>query len=356
VSAGQLAELFRSSGIRRPVNDSDDFVVMRGNAPEMTLRHLQAGSVYQTTFHLKGEREKTMSTVAILERNATYTAIPLSGNLGAEVQGISIGSHMAQDEIDFIHQMLLQYRVVFFRGQYNLTDAAHQAFAKYFGEIVSHPTVAADNPAILELHSHRGGRANSWHTDVTFDLRPPKMSILRSVTLPKHGGDTVWANTVAAYQHLPAPLQDLAGNLWAVHGNDFDYAASRVELLHDETAKKYRRQYASQVIKSEHPVVRVHPDTGEKSLLLGHYAQRFVNHNTCDSDRLYEIFQSHITRLENTVRWHWSPGDVAMWDNRTTQHYAINDYGDGLRVMRRVTLVGEIPVAVDGSLSRVHDQ
>jgi alpha-ketoglutarate-dependent taurine dioxygenase len=127
-------------------------------------------------------------------------------------------------------------------------------------------------------------------------------------------------------------------------------------LLHDDASRKYRRQYAAQVIKCEHPVVRVHPETGEKSLLLRHYAQRFVNCNTYDSDRLYEIFQAHVTRLENTVRWHWAPGDVAMWDNRSTQHYAINDYGDRTRVMRRMTIVGEVPVASDGSLSRPHAQ
>ncbi|MFM9925686.1 TauD/TfdA family dioxygenase [Variovorax sp. H27-G14] len=282
-------------------------------------------------------------------------AIALSGGLGAELRGVFICSRMPQEKIDFIQQMLLKHRVIFFRNQYQITDQSHRDFAQNFGEIVSHPMVAAQKePAILELHSHKGGRANSWHTDVTFDLQPPKLSILRAVTVPDLGGDTVWANTVAAYEHLPDHLKALAEKLWAVHGNDFDYAASRVELLHDDTARKYRSQYAAQVIKSEHPVVRVHPETGEKSLLLGHYAQRFVNCNTYDSDRLYEIFQAHVTRLENTIRWHWAAGDVAMWDNRSTQHYAINDYGDRTRVMRRVTIVGDVPVAADGSRSRAH--
>jgi len=263
---------------------------------------------------------------------------------------------MDADEVEFIRQNLLRHRVIFFKDQHHLDDAQHQAFARHLGELVPHPTVGAGaDSAVLELHSHRGGRANSWHTDVTFELRIPKISILRSVALPPQGGDTVWANTVAAYQHLPSSFQELAGKLWAVHGNDFDYAASRVELLHDETARQYRKLYASRVIKSEHPVVQLHPETGEKSLLLGHYAQRFVNYNTDDSDHIYAILQSHVTRLENTIRWRWSVGDVAMWDNRTTQHYAINDYGDHLRVMRRVTLAGDIPVSVDGQRSRVHE-
>ncbi|RSZ39932.1 MULTISPECIES: TauD/TfdA family dioxygenase [unclassified Variovorax] len=298
-----------------------------------------------------------MRDVATVAKEEPVQVVPLSGGLGAELRGMFIRSEMSSEEVDFVYEMLLKHRVLFFRNQHQITDQSHRDFAQNFGEIVSHPTVATqDEPTILELHSHRGGRANSWHTDVTFDLRPPKLSILRAVTLPDLGGDTVWANTVAAYEHLPDNLKALAEELWAVHGNDFDYAASRVELLHDDTAKKYRRQYAAQVIKSEHPVVHVHPDTGEKSLLLGHYAQRFVGCNTYDSDRLYEILQAHVTRLENTVRWHWAPGDVAMWDNRSTQHYAINDYGDRTRVMRRVTIVGDVPTASDGAKSRPHEQ
>lgn len=284
-------------------------------------------------------------------------AIALSDSLGAVIDGIIIHNDMPEDDFNFINTMLLKHRVIFFRNQKNFNCQNQLHFARRFGEIVNHPTVAAGaNPSILELHSHRGGRANSWHTDVTFELCPPKLSVLRPITLPEVGGDTVWANTVAAYEGLPNELKQLADRLWAVHGNDFDYAASRVELLHDETAKQYRRKYAAQVIKHEHPVVRVHPETGERSLLLGHYAQRFVNCNTYESDRLYEILQAHVTRLENTVRWHWAPGDVAMWDNQATQHYAINDYGDRLRVMRRVTVTGDVPVAIDGCRSRPHGQ
>lgn len=289
------------------------------------------------------------------ESKTAYRAIPISGTIGAVVDGILIREGIPDSEIAWIHQALTKHRVLFFRNQHAVNDAIHQDFARKFGTIISHPTLnSTADPQILELDSHRGGRANSWHTDLTFTLCPPKLSILRAVQLPIYGGDTVWANTVAAYLHLPRELQALANTLWAVHGNDFDYAASRVELLHDDTARAYRRQYAAQTIKIEHPLVHIHPATGEKSLLLGHYAQRFVNCNTYESDRLYEIFQAHITRLENTIRWTWAPGDVAMWDNMATQHYAINDYGDQKRVMRRVTVVGDTPIACDGTHSRAH--
>nr|WP_313895043.1 TauD/TfdA family dioxygenase [Burkholderia pseudomallei] len=321
-----------------------DSIVSRNGPPEVV-----------STMSMFKEQEAMNDTVR-RRRSEALSIRPLSGHIGAEVQGIQLGSQMAPNDIRFITQALLTHRVIFFRRQHHLDDRAQELFAQAFGEIVKHPTMGGKTgSAILELHSHEGGRANSWHTDVTFGLRPPKLSVLRALALPDAGGDTVWANTVAAYQHLPSSLQDLVDKLWAVHGNDFDYAASRVELLHDPVAKEYRKKYAAQVIKTEHPVVQIHPETGEKSLLLGHYAQRFVQYDTHDSNRLYEILQAHITRLENTVRWHWAAGDVAIWDNRSTQHYAINDYGDATRVMRRVTVIGDIPVAVDGRKSVPHE-
>lgn len=207
-----------------------------------------------------------MTKFATFRKERPSQVVPLSAELGAELHGCFIQGDLDDEDLEFIQQALLKYHVVFFRNQHQLTDQSHRDFARSFGDIAGHPTVGTqEDQAILELHSHRGGRANSWHTDVTFDLRPPKLSILRAVTLPDLGGDTAWANTVAAYEHLPDTLKALADKLWAVHGNDFDYAASRVELLHDDVSKSYRRQYAAQVIKSEHPVVRVIPTQAKKA-------------------------------------------------------------------------------------------
>jgi taurine dioxygenase len=178
------------------------------------------------------------------------------------------------------------------------------------------------------------------------------VSILRAVVIPPSGGDTVWANTAAAYDELPPALKALAENLWAVHGNDYDYAATRIEP-DAHGAKRYQEVFTSRLIQAEHPLVRVHPETGERTLVAGHFIKNFIGYNTQDSDHLFAIFQNHITRLENTVRWRWSEGDVAIWDNRATQHYAINDYGDQHRVVRRVTVAGDVPVSVDGQRSRV---
>jgi taurine dioxygenase len=267
--------------------------------------------------------------------------VRLSGSLSAEV-------FLA------IKQALLRHKVIFFRGQGHLDDAGHEAFGRLWGDTVPHPTVPPpQGTTLLELDSEHGGRANSWHTDVTFQAAYPQVAILRAVLIPEVGGDTVWANTGAAYEHLPPDLKDLAGRLWAVHGNDYDYAATRSVETEDAGVKRYREVFTSRLIEAEHPVVRVHPETGERTLVLGHFVKRLLGYSTQDSLRLFDIFESHILRPENTVRWRWRQDDVAIWDNRATQHYAINDYGAKKRVVRRVTIAGDAPVSLDGRRSRV---
>jgi taurine dioxygenase len=177
--------------------------------------------------------------------------------------------------------------------------------------------------------------------------------LLRGVVIPSQGGDTVWADTVAAYRDLPAGLRELAESLWAVHGNDYDYAAHRNDSeLGDEGIRHYRQVFTRVLHEAQHPVVRIHPETGERSLVLGHFAKKLVGYSSSDSQRLLSVLQGYVTRPENTVRWRWTQGDVVLWDNRATQHYAINDYGGARRVVRRVTLAGDVPVAVDGRKSR----
>jgi alpha-ketoglutarate-dependent taurine dioxygenase len=279
---------------------------------------------------------------------------PVGGRIGAEIRGVRLGPDLADTTIAAINGALLRHKVIFFRGQSHLDDDAQEAFARRFGETVPHPTVAPleGNSHLLELDSKNGTRANSWHTDVTFVAAYPKISILRGVVIPPVGGDTVWANTVEAYKRLPQALQALAESLRAVHTNTYDYAANRSGPITDAELA-YREQFTSTVYETEHPVVRVHPETGERSLVLGHFVQRFVGLSQRDSDRLKDIFHDHVTRLENTVRWRWAQGDVAIWDNRATQHYAVADYDEGVRrVVRRATVHGDIPVGIDGKPSR----
>jgi len=278
---------------------------------------------------------------------------PVAGRIGAEIRGVELSGGLEADVIEAIQQALVQYKVIFFRGQTHLDDQSQEAFSHLLGEPVAHPTVPVRDGTryLLELDGAQGQRANSWHTDVTFVDAYPKASILRSVLAPASGGDTVWANTAAAYEELAPELRELADKLWAVHSNEYDYAGSRPNVS-AEKLERYRQIFTSTVYETEHPVVRVHPISGEKSLLLGHFVKRIKGYSLADSAHLFNLLQSHVTRLENTVRWRWQSGDVAIWDNRSTQHYAVDDYGTQERIVRRVTLKGEVPVGVHGQRSQ----
>ena len=297
-----------------------------------------------------------MSTVSkSAAKNSVLEVLPITGHIGAEIKGVHLSSSIDAETVSAIKKALLKHKVVFFRGQGHIDDSEQEAFAKLFGEPEAHPTVPIKEGSnyLFELDSEQGGRANSWHTDVTFIDTYPKASILRAVVVPEAGGDTVWANTAVAYQNLPSELRQLADQLWAVHTNDYDYGG-RHPNRSQEDLERHRKVFASTVYETEHPVVRIHPETGERTLVLGHFVKKIKGLSSSDSNHLFSVLQDHVTRLENTVRWHWKAGDIAIWDNRATQHYAINDYGEKHRVMRRVTLVGEVPVSVEGQTSNTY--
>jgi len=297
-----------------------------------------------------------MQAVANAETQSQKLTIRrLSGRIGAEIRDIKIGGHLSPEEVVAIREALLAYRVIFFRDQGQFDDVQQEAFSGLLGDLVPHPTeaVRAGSIGILELDAAAGnGKADVWHTDVTFVDAYPRYSVLRAVTIPAYGGDTVWANTVAAYHDLSPELRQLAESLWAIHSNKYDYAAQHAHATEAEK-RHYEKVFASNIYEAQHPVVRLHPETGEKSLVLGYFIQRFVGHNHIDSAALFQLLQNHVTRLENTVRWNWREGDVAIWDNQATQHYALNDYDGQNRTMRRTTIGGEVPVSVDGRLSRL---
>lgn len=280
----------------------------------------------------------------------------VGANLGAVVDGVRLGGELDPAVVAELRSALLANRVVFLRGQQHADDDDQRAFAQLLGTITQpHPTVAGEGVGVLPIDSDRS-RANSWHTDVTFVDRVPAISILRAITLPPYGGGTVWANTVRAYAKLPAPLQALADGLRAIHSNLFDYIREPDERRIggvDVREEAYRQEFSQLEFETEHPVVRIHPETGERAIVLGHFVRRFSGLSTTDSNDLFELLQRHVTRLENTVRWTWAPGDVAIWDNRSTQHYAIDDYDGQPRLLHRITLAGDIPVGVDGRQSEV---
>lgn len=286
--------------------------------------------------------------------NRSQLAIhPVAGRIGAEITGVDLRTDLDDDVVAAIRSALLLWKVVFFRDQ-ALDAGAHAAFARRFGPITTaHPTVPglAENHHVLDVDAAEQSVASVWHTDVTFIDRPPMGSLLRALVVPPYGGDTLWANTATAYQELPADLRDAADGLHAVHNNEFDYSAP---LRPDDDAKlrAYADVFQSTRYETAHPVVQVHPETGERALLLGGFARRLVGLSPNESKDLLRRFRSRVERPENVVRWRWRVGDLAFWDNRATQHRAIADFGRRPRRLQRVTIAGEVPVGVDGFRSR----
>ncbi|MET9346473.1 TauD/TfdA dioxygenase family protein [Streptomyces termitum] len=283
----------------------------------------------------------------------TVTVRKVGGRLGAVISGVRLGGDLAPETVAEIRSALLTHKVVFFRGQNHLDEEAHEAFGRLLGTPVAHPTVpSTDGRYSFPIDSDHGARANQWHTDVTFVPAYPAFSILRAVVVPPYGGNTLWANTATAYENLPEPLRNLADALRAVHSNAYDYAALRPDAVPERLAR-FRDVFASTKFLTEHPVVRVHPETGERTLLLGNFVQRISGLTGADSRVLVQLLQSHVERPENTVRWQWEAGDVAIWDNRATQHYGVDDSDDHDRKLRRVTIDGDVPVGVDGRASEL---
>ena len=276
----------------------------------------------------------------------------LTGRIGAEIIGVDPAAELDAETVDFLNQALLEHKALVFRGV-PLTDEQQERFAARFGQLTTaHPTVASapGAPRVLPVDSEKGV-ANHWHTDVTFVQAPPKATTLSSKVVPPHGGETLIANTGAAYRDLPEPLRLLADSLWAIHTNDYDYAQPEEAL--DEQTRQNREEFTSRAFRTAHPVVRVHPESGEKGLYLGGFAQRLVGLSVSESRDLIRLFQSYVSRPENVVRVAWEPDQLVIFDNRITQHYAIDNYDRLPRQLHRVTVAGDVPVGLTGERSRV---
>jgi alpha-ketoglutarate-dependent sulfate ester dioxygenase len=273
----------------------------------------------------------------------------IGGRIGAEVTGADLTD---ADDVAQVKDALLEHKALVFRGT-DFDDDAQIAFASRFGPLTTaHPTVPSvdGQPNVLPVNGEEGIRSNQWHTDVTFVRTPPKVSTLRALVVPPYGGNTLIANAAAAYRDLPAELREFADRLWAVHTNDYDYALPRVNT---EKAAEYRQVFTATRYRTGHPVVRVHPETGERGLFIGGFAQRIVGLSGTESRDILRILQAYVTRPENILRVVWNPGDLVVFDNRITQHYAPDDYGDQPRRLHRVTVAGDAPVGADGKESYV---
>ncbi|WP_327404072.1 TauD/TfdA family dioxygenase [Streptomyces sp. NBC_01288] len=274
----------------------------------------------------------------------------VTANIGARVSGVDINKPLDAEQVTAIREALNVHKALVF-DDVHLDDEGQEAFARHFGDLTTaHPTVPAVDgaPNVLPVDSERG-RANHWHTDVTFVLNPPQASTLRSITIPPYGGETLIASSAAAYRDLPEPLRVLADTLWAEHTNDYDYAVPE-ESIDDEKAAQ-RAQFTSIKFRTVHPVVRVHPLTGERGLFIGGFAQRIVGLSAGESRKILDLLQAYVTRPENILRWRWSPNQLVLFDNRITQHYAIDNYDDQPRRLNRVTVAGDIPTGIEGKES-----
>ncbi|OLR94343.1 TauD/TfdA dioxygenase family protein [Actinokineospora bangkokensis] len=278
----------------------------------------------------------------------------LTPTLGARVDGVDLSRPLPPEQVAAVRAALLEHKVLVFRGQQDLTPTRHRDFAAGLGELTpAHPVVPgldADHPEIYVLDAGDGGKAPVWHTDVTFMRRPPLGSVLRAVELPPTGGDTCWTDLEAAYLRLSPPLRDLADGLTALHDGRADFD----EYLHKRLGGEggtWEGERIRSLEPVEHPVVRVHPETGRRSLFVNPgFTTRVVGLTPAESRALLDVFFAVIGLPEHTVRHRWAPGDLVIWDNRATAHYAIDDYGDQRRVMHRVTLRGTEPFGPGGRI------
>jgi taurine dioxygenase len=285
---------------------------------------------------------------------------PVAGFIGAEIGGVDLSQTLHDDVVKEIRQALLKWKVVFFRNQ-NIDHAAQIAFTSRFGEVTyAHPH--EDEPIdgfeqILPIDRSRYERRNGlrrssyesrWHTDVTAVVNPPAASILRAVNVPSIGGDTQWTNLVAAYEGLSAPLRALADTLKAEHRFN--------ARLNIPSNSKLAQRIAANPLVSIHPVVRVHPETGERALFVNPgFTSHILDVSPQESELLLELFFKQITKPAYTTRFRWNNGDIAFWDNRATAHLAPQDIDhiEVERVLYRTTIKGDVPVGVDGFRSQI---
>ncbi|AXG82278.1 taurine dioxygenase [Streptomyces paludis] len=266
-----------------------------------------------------------------------FEVVPLARTIGAEIRGPALSAPPSPALREEINRALLEWKVLFFRGQH-LTSGAQRAFARAWGELETNPLLAAgDSPEVVRFDRDAVPTfENVWHTDVTFRERPALGAVLQLREVPPSGGDTLWADMAAAYDNLPQDVKDRIDGARAVHdflpGFARFYPADRLAAFQDRFPPV------------EHPVVRRHPETGRRMLFVNtSFTTHLVGFGREESDRLLRLLfqQAHVPEFQ--VRFRWQAGDIAFWDNRATQHYAVNDYRPHRRVAERVAIVGDRP-------------
>lgn len=285
---------------------------------------------------------------------------PLALTIGAEIEGVNLHDTLAAETVTEIRRAWVEWKVIFFRGQH-LDHAQHVRFARQFGQpTIGHPVFGHDNDfpeiySVAKVRTANGRTANEqitpwygWHTDITAAINPPMASILRGVVIPPYGGDTCWTDLGAAWRGLSAPLRHFVSGLRAIHR--FSAPAPTVKGGSD-----YELSIRNRKMVTEHPMMVIHPETGEHILYANPgFAESIVGLANHESRAILELLWGAMIRPEYTVRFKWNAGDIAFWDNRSTAHLAPSDIfaTDWDRQLYRITLMGQVPMGVDGTSSR----
>ena len=298
------------------------------------------------------DRELAPAVVRATSLGNSIQVEPLTCSIGAELSNVNLGAAAEDDALMAeIRALLLKHRVLFFRDQ-DITRAEHVGFARHFGELEDHPVVGSDpeNPGLVRIYKDADSKdehyENAWHCDATWRTQPPMGCVLRCVECPEVGGDTLWCNMVEAYRRLPEDIKLQIAELRARHSIEATFgAAMPIEK---------RLALKAQFPDPEHPVVRTHPETDEKVLFVSGYATHFTNYHTPANVRVGQDFTQGGSALlqylisqaaipEYQVRFRWKKNSMAMWDNRSTQHYAVMDYPPCHRKMERAGIIGDLP-------------
>jgi alkyl sulfatase len=296
----------------------------------------------------------------------------LNGRIGALVSDIQLAAPLASSTVQAFQSALIVHKVLFLQGQEDIDAKSLPEIGRKLGIVTdaAHPTASVDTSqgpvsrvdsrdwiGLGPTHPRTG--PNFWHTDSTFTQRPPAGAMLAPAVLPPYGGETLWANTAAAYDSLPSALQGFADNLWGVHSNRRGYGdphtPNELPPRPDDEPPNGDDDFWGPLYETIHPVVHVHPESDEKALILGGHLRHILGVDRTPSQQICETLQYYVERQENIIRWRWSLGDVAIFDNRATQHYAVSDYDEHLRLMYRVSFKGQPLRSVDGreSIARI---
>ncbi len=277
------------------------------------------------------------------------TVTPISGALGAEIKGANL-ANLDDDTFEEIHRAWLDNLVVFFRDQH-LTSAQQIAFGSRFGELIVHPYVKSleGYPEVVPIIKEPEDKVNfggGWHTDVTFLERPAMAAILYSRETPSLGGDTLWSNEQLAYERLSDGMKDMLDGMIAIHSAGAQYGRNSESSKNRDKRRSMDTAVTEEAEATiEHPVIRTHPETGRKGLFVNPgFTVKFKGMTRRESRPLLQFLYDHSTREEFTCRFRWTDNALAMWDNRCTQHFALNDYAGQRREMHRVTVQGDRPV------------